>query len=110
MVEIEKFLDLGALQTLSSELGRERGRALSDAAQGVARYRACPPRVEAVRYSGLKADPDFGRASCELVGGFGPRVAYRTSGAPAGEWELWEADGRDAREQVMELEGLLAGS
>ncbi|WP_455138593.1 hypothetical protein [Thermophilibacter sp.] len=110
MVEIEKFLDLGALQTLSSELGRERWRALSDAAQVVASYLACHPRVEAVRYSGLKADPDFGRASCELVGGFGPRVAYRTSGAPAGEWELWEADGRDAREQVMELEGLLAGS
>lgn len=110
MVKTEKFLDLGVLQTLSSELGRERWRALSDAAQVVASYLACHPRVESVRYPGLKADPDFGRASCELVGGFGPRVAYRMSDAPAGEWELWEADERDAREQVMELEGLLASS
>ena len=107
---VEKFLDLGALQTLSSELGRERWRTLSDAAQVVASYLACHPRVAEVHYPGLKSDPDFARASCELVGGFGPRVAYRVVGVPAGEWELWEADARDAREQVMELEGLLAGS
>ncbi|WP_417802246.1 PLP-dependent transferase [Thermophilibacter provencensis] len=96
----EKSLDLATLQALSSRMGRERWRVLSDAAQVVANYLACHPRVEAVRYPGLKADPDFPRAANELVGGFGPYVAYRA----AGEWRLWEADDRDAREQVMELE------
>lgn len=81
-------------------MGRERWRALSDAAQVVANYLVCHPRVEAVRYPGLKSDPDFGRAANTLVGGFGPRAAYRA----AGEWRLWEADDRDARDQVMELE------
>ncbi|MBM6675237.1 PLP-dependent transferase [Olsenella uli] len=99
----EKNLDLAALQTLSSQLGRERWRALSDAAQVVANYLACHPRVEAVRYPGLKSDPDFPRAANTLVGGFGPRVAYRATG----EWHLWEADGRDARDQVMDLEAAL---
>ena len=99
----EKDLDIGTLSALSSQLGRERWRALSDAAQGVANYLACHPRVEAVRYPGLKTDPDFPCAANELVGGFGPRVAYRA----AGEWHLWEADERDAREQVMELERAL---
>ena len=96
----EKSLDLATLQALSSRMGRERWRVLSDAAQVVANYLACHPRVEAVRYPGLTADPDFPRAANELVGGFGPYVAYRA----AGEWRLWEADDRDAREQVMELE------
>lgn len=96
----EKSLDLATLQALSSRMGRERWRVLSDAAQVVANYLACHPRVEVVRYPGLKADPDFPRAANELVGGFGPYVAYRA----AGEWRLWEADDRDAREQVMELE------
>lgn len=85
-------------------MGRERWRALSDAAQVVANYLVCHPRVEAVRYPGLKSDPDFGRAANTLVGGFGPRVAYHA----AGEWRLWEADDRDARDQVMELEVLLS--
>lgn len=100
---VEKYLDLTALQALSSRLGRERWRAVSDSAQVVANYLACHPRVEAVRYPGLKQDPDFPRAASELACGFGPRVAYRS----AGEWRLWEADGRDAREQVLELEALL---
>ena len=100
----EKNLDLAALQELSSQMGRERWRALSDAAQVVANYLVCHPRVEVVRYPGLKSDPDFGRAANTLVGGFGPRVAYRA----AGEWRLWEADERDARDQVMELEVLLS--
>ena len=96
----EKNLDLATLQTLSSQMGRERWRVLSDAAQVVANYLVCHPRVEAVRYPGLKTDPDFARAANTLVGGFGPYVAYRV----AGEWRLWEADERDARDQVMELE------
>lgn len=104
---VEKCLDLATLQALSSQLGRERWRVLSDAAQVVANYLVCHPRVEAVRYPGLKSDPDFPRAANELVGGFGPRIAYRVNGAPEGEWRLWEADERDVREQVMELEVLL---
>ena len=102
----EKDLDIDALSALSSQMGRERWRALSDAAQVVANYLVCHPRVEAVRYPGLKTDPDFPRAANALVGGFGPRVAYRV----AGEWRIWEADARDAREQVMELEILLGRS
>ncbi|MCH3957226.1 MAG: PLP-dependent transferase [Olsenella sp.] len=100
----EGDIDLDALSTLSSQMGRERWHALSDAAQVVANYLACHPRVEAVRYPGLKTDPDFARAASELVGGFGPYVAFRLIGAPAGEWCRWEADERDVREQVMELE------
>ncbi len=99
----EKNLNIDALSALSSQLGRERWRVLSDAAQVVANYLACHPRVEAVRYPGLKADPDFPLAANALVGGFGPYVRY----CVAGEWHLWEADERDAREQVMELERLL---
>ena len=102
----EKDLDIGTLSALSSRMGRGRWRVLSDAAQVVASYLACHPCVEAVRYPGLKTDPDFPRAASELVGGFGPRVAYRT----AGEWRLWETDERDAREQVMELERALGTS
>ncbi|MBE5024786.1 PLP-dependent transferase [Olsenella sp. DSM 107455] len=101
----EGHLDIDALSALSSQIGRERWRALSDSAQVVANYLAAHPRVEAVRYPGLKTDPDFPRAANELVGGFGPRVAYLA----AGEWRLWEADERDPRDQVMELEALLAG-
>ena len=102
----EKSLDIDALSALSSRLGRERWRVLSDAAQVVASYLVCHPRVEAVRYPGLKSDPDFPRAANALVGGFGPYVRYLA----AGEWHLWEADGRDAREQVMELERALGTS
>ena len=99
----EKNLDIDELSALSSQVGRECWRVLSDAAQVVANYLACHPSVEAVRYPGLKTDPDFPRAANTLMGGFGPYVRYRA----AGEWSLWEADERDAREQVMELERLL---
>lgn len=99
----EKDLDIDALSALSSQMGRERWRVLSDVAQVVANYLVCHPCVEAVRYPGLKSDPDFPRAANTLVGGFGPYVRYRV----AGEWRIWEADARDAREQVMGLEVLL---
>lgn len=99
----EKDLDIDALSALSSLLGRERWRVLSDAAQVVASYLACHPCVEAVRYPGLKSDPDFPRAANMLMGGFGPYVRYRV----AGEWRLWEADERDVRTQVMDLEARL---
>lgn len=99
---------LDALARLAGELGPERWRATSDAAQVVACYLACHPRVAEVRYPGLKADPDFARAANELRGGFGPRVAFRVVGE-GGAWHLWEAGARDFRAQVSELEALLAG-
>lgn len=101
-------LSLDALEALSAEVGALRWRKVSDAAQVVACYLSCHPRLEAVRYPGLKSDPDFPQAANRLIGGFGPRVAWRAFGAPAGEWTLWEADERDAREQVMDLEALIA--
>ena len=101
-------LSLDALEALSAEIGALRCRKVSDAAQVVASYLSCHPRLEAVRYPGLKSDPDFPQAANRLIGGFGPRVAWRAFGAPAGEWTLWEADERDAREQVMDLEDLIA--
>ncbi len=101
-------LSLDALEALSAEIGALRWRKVSDAAQVVASYLSCHPRLEAVRYPGLKSDPDFPQAANRLIGGFGPRVAWRAFGAPAGEWTLWEADERDAREQVMDLEDLIA--
>lgn len=106
--DVAGALALDGLTALAAALGSARWRTVSDAAQVAACYLACHPRVEQVRYPGLRSDPDFGRASCTLVGGFGPRVAFRLEGAPAGEWLLWEADGRDPRDQVMELEALLA--
>lgn len=100
VVVVEPAPDIDELSALSSRMGRERWRAVSDAAQAAACYLACHPLVEAVRYPGLRSDPDFPRAANALVGGFGPVVAYRA----AGEWRVWEADARDPREQVMELE------
>ena len=105
--EASGALALDGLATLAGGLGCERWRAVSDAAQVVACYLACHPRVTALRYPGLKGDPLFPRAANELVGGFGPRVAFAVAGDPAGEWWLWEASARDAREQVMGLEVLL---
>ena len=102
--EVAGALALEGLQALSEGLGSERWRRRSDAAQVAACYLACHPRVERVRYPGLKGDELFGRAAGTLRCGFGPRVAIRAEG----EWLLWEADDRDAREQVEELELLLA--
>lgn len=50
----------------------------SDAAQVVANYLACHPKVLEVRYPGLKTDPAYTRASQVLYGGFGPYVWYKT--------------------------------
>lgn len=106
--EVADALSFAELLRLADALGRERWRVVSDVAQVVATYLVCHPRVEAVRYPGLRSDPDFARAACELVGGFGPRVAFRLAGE--GGWALWEAAGSgelDARAQVLELEALL---
>lgn len=77
--------------------------AASDAAQVVAAYLACHPRVETVRYPGLKTDPNFARATSQLVGGFGPYVDYMWKESP-GEWHRFTATDEDARTQIINFE------
>ena len=79
--------------------------AASDAAQVVAAYLACHPRVEDVRYPGLKADPSFARATSQLVGGFGPYVDYTWKESP-GEWHRFTATDEDTRTQIINFERL----
>ena len=79
--------------------------AASDAAQVVAAYLACHPRVEAVRYPGLKTDPSFARATSQLVGGFGPYVDYTWKESP-GEWHRFTATDEDVRTQIINFERL----
>ena len=73
------------------------------AARVVAAYLACHPRVEAVRYPGLKTDPSFARATSQLVGGFGPYVDYMWKESP-GEWHRFTATDEDARTQIINFE------
>lgn len=103
--EVVGALSLERLGELSKELGPERWRSLSDAAQVVACYLACHPAVERVRYPGLKTDELFERAASMLRGGFGPTVAFLS----AGEWLVWTSDERAAQEQVLDLERSLRG-
>lgn len=92
----------GAEKQTSARVSRH---AASDAAQVVAAYLACHPRVEAVRYPGLKADPSFARATSQLVGGFGPYVDYTWKESP-GEWHRFTATDEDARTQIINFERL----
>lgn len=92
----------GAEEQASARVSRH---AASDAAQVVAAYLACHPRVEAVRYPGLKADPSFARATSQLVGGFGPYVDYMWKESP-GEWHRFVATDEDARTQIINFERL----
>ena len=90
----------GAEEQASARVSRH---AASDAAQVVAAYLACHPRVEAVRYPGLKTDPSFTRATSQLVGGFGPYVDYMWKESP-GEWYRFTATDEDARTQIINFE------
>ena len=92
----------GAEEQASARVSRH---AASDAAQVVAAYLACHPRVEAVRYPGFKADPSFARATSQLVGGFGPYVDYMWKESP-GEWHRFTATDEDARTQMINFERL----
>ena len=92
----------GAEEQASARVSRH---AASDAAQVVAAYLACHPRVEAVRYPGFKADPSFSRATSQLVGGFGPYVDYTWKESP-GEWHRFTATDEDARTQIINFERL----
>ena len=90
----------GAEEQASARVSRH---AASDAAQVVAAYLACHPRVETVRYPGLKTDPNFARATSQLVGGFGPYVDYMWKESP-GEWHRFTATDEDARTQIINFE------
>lgn len=90
----------GAEEQVSTRVSRH---AASDAAQVVAAYLACHPRVEAVRYPGLKTDSSFARATSQLVGGFGPYVDYMWKESP-GEWHRFVATDEDARTQIIDFE------
>lgn len=92
----------GAEKQASARVSRH---AASDAAQVVAAYLACHPRVEAVRYPGLKTDPNFARATSQLVGGFGPYVDYMWRES-TGEWHRFTATDEDARTQIINFERL----
>lgn len=92
----------GAEEQASARVSRH---AASDAAQVVAAFLACHPRVEAVRYPGFKADPSFSRATSQLVGGFGPYVDYTWKESP-GEWHRFTATDEDARTQIINFERL----
>ena len=92
----------GAEEQASARVSRH---AASDAAQVVAAYLACHPRVEAVRYPGLKTDSNFVRATSQLVGGFGPYVDYMWKES-SGEWHRFTATDEDARTQIINFERL----
>lgn len=82
-------------------------RASSDAAQVVANYLRCHPRVRAVRYPGLKADPSFAVAARTLEHGFGPYVDVLLDGGEG--WLRVTCTTGDPRVQVIGLERRLAG-
>ena len=94
---------VSATGTEEQASARVSRHAASDAAQVVAAYLACHPRVEAVRYPGLKTDPSFARATSQLVGGFGPYVDYMWKESP-GEWHRFTATDEDARTQIINFE------
>lgn len=83
-----------------------RRRKAADAAQVLAAYLLCHPRVEEVRYPGLKTDPSFPVASSQLTGGFGPLVDFRLREEDG--WHRVTATAEDATCQVIGLERALA--
>lgn len=92
-----------AVQVLDQEA--RRWHLSSDAAQVVASYLRCHPKVEELRYPGLKQDPSFAVAARTLQQGFGPRVDYCLVGS--GEWRSVVCDAADPHGQVLALEGSL---
>ena len=81
-------------------------RATSDAAQVVASYLRCHPRVRQVAYPGLKGDASFSVAARTLQNGFGPLVSWLDMAD--GRWRQIACTTEDAREQVVRLESELA--
>lgn len=71
------FPSLEELQQVASLLGLEQWRRFSDVAQVVANYLVTHPRVQSVRYPGLKTDPLFTEAANVLRSGFGPYIWFQ---------------------------------
>ncbi|MFR6633658.1 MAG: PLP-dependent transferase [Atopobiaceae bacterium] len=99
---------LDRLAELAESMPTGEWRARSDAAQAVACYLACHPRVAAVRYPGLTSDPDYQRASSALRRGFGPWVDVCLAGAKKPGWLRLDVTDADAPAWVCRLEALLA--
>lgn len=77
-------------------------RASSDAAQVVASYLVCHPRVERVAYPGLRSDPSYEIASRTLENGFGPLIDVRLVGKDS--WRRITCTPDDPMAQVARLE------
>ena len=92
---------LTELCDLAEEMRRERWRHASDVAQVVANFARCHPRVQEVRYPGLKSDPVFEEASHTLVGGFGPVLWCRLED---GSWRKITCAACDPRAACLYLE------
>jgi len=104
----------------------QQWRRASDAAQVVASYLRCHPRVGEVRYPGLRDDPSFDLAARTLEGGFGACVSFRLAGegdpshaawgdlpgakiaSNGGPWLNLTCAAGDPMAQVLSLEGELA--
>ena len=74
----------------------------SDAAQVVASYLVCHPRVESVAYPGLRSDSSYEIASRTLENGFGPLVDVRLVGEEG--WRRITCATDDSLTQVARLE------
>ena len=79
----------------------------SDAAQVVAAYLSCHPRVEKVSYPGLVTSADHRVAASTLVSGFGLYVDY-VDVSGDGRWQRVDARGWDGITLVEQLENQLA--
>lgn len=77
-------------------------RLSSDAAQVMASYLVCHPRVESVAYPGLRSDPSYEIASRTLENGFGPLVDVRLVGEDS--WRRITCTPDDPMTQVAWLE------
>ena len=97
---------LDELSLLSGQMEAVEWRVRSDAAQALACYLSCHPRVTQVRYPGLTPDDDYRRASSTLRCGFGPWVDVRLAGSSQW-WRVDVTDG-DVPAWVMRMEALLA--
>lgn len=80
-------------------------RTTSDAAQVVASFVRCHPKVKDVRYPGLKTDPSFAVAARTLSCGFGPIVDYRLKGSD--NWRRICCTSEDVHDQVLQFEHAL---